>query len=36
MMFKDLQHGKVMTGKLQPQTVPGGVVLKDVPFEINL
>ena len=34
--FDDLVEGKVLHGKLNPKTVPGGVVLKDVPFEIKL
>jgi hypothetical protein len=34
--FNDLVEGKILHGKLNPQTVPGGVVLKDVPFELKL
>lgn len=34
--FDDLVEGKVLHGKLNPRTVPGGVVLKDVPFELKL
>lgn len=34
--FEDLVHGKVLHGKLNPKTVPGGVVLKDIPFELKL
>lgn len=34
--FDDLIEGKVIHGKLNPKTVPGGVVLKDVPFELKL
>jgi hypothetical protein len=34
--FDDLVHGKVLHGKLNPETVPGGVVLKDVPWMMNL
>lgn len=34
--FDDLVEGRVLHGKLSPQTVPGGVVLKDVPFELKL
>jgi hypothetical protein len=31
-----LVHGKVLHGKLNPETVPGGVILKDVPWMMNL
>lgn len=34
--FDDLQEGKILHGKLNPKVVPGGVVLKDVPFELKL
>jgi hypothetical protein len=34
--FEDLQDGKILHGKLHPKSVPGGVVLKDVPFELKL
>lgn len=34
--IEDLEEGKVLHGKLAPKTVPGGVVLKDVPFELKL
>jgi hypothetical protein len=34
--FDDLEDGKIIHGKLNPQTVPGGVVLRDVPFELKL
>lgn len=34
--FDDLVEGKVLHGKLNPKTVPGGVVLRDVPFELKL
>lgn len=34
--FDDLVEGRVLHGKLNPQAVPGGVVLKDVPFELKL
>lgn len=34
--FDDLVEGKVLHGKLNPQAVPGGVVLRDVPFELKL
>jgi hypothetical protein len=34
--FEDLVDGKILHGKLHPKSVPGGVVLKDVPFELKL
>lgn len=34
--FDDLVEGKILHGKLNPKTVPGGVILKDVPFELKL
>lgn len=34
MTFADMVEGKVLTGKLSPKSVPGGVVLKDVPFKL--
>jgi hypothetical protein len=34
--FDDLVHGTVLHGKLEPMTVPGGVILKDKPFELKL
>lgn len=34
--FDDLRPDTVLHGKLTPKTVPGGVVLKDVPFALNL
>jgi hypothetical protein len=34
--FDDLVEGKIIHGKLNPKTVPGGIVLKDVPFELKL
>lgn len=34
--FDDLTDGKVITGKLAPRSVPGGVVLEDVPYTIKL
>lgn len=34
--FDDLKDGSVLSGKLVPQTVPGGVVLKDIPFKLKL
>lgn len=34
--FDDLYDGKMIEGKLVPKSVPGGVVLKDVPYELKL
>lgn len=34
--FDDLVEGKVIRGKLQPRSVPGGVILEDTPFTLNL
>lgn len=34
--FEDLVPGTILHGKLNPKTVPGGVILKDVPFELKL
>lgn len=34
--FDDLQPGRVLSGKLIPKAVPGGIVLEDVPFELKL
>lgn len=34
--FADLVDGRRLEGKLGPTPVPGGVVLKDVPFELKL
>jgi hypothetical protein len=34
--FDDLVHGTVLHGKLEPMTVPGGVILRDKPFELKL
>lgn len=34
--IEDLHEGMILHGKLNPQAVPGGVVLKDVPFELKL
>lgn len=34
--FEDLRPGNILRGKLQPKSVPGGVVLVDVPFELKL
>lgn len=34
--FDDLIEGKVIQGKLQPRSVPGGVVLEQVNFTLNL
>lgn len=36
MTFDDLVEGKIIHGKLAPKTVSGGVVLRDVPFQLNL
>lgn len=35
MRFEDLEPGRVLNGKLQPETVPGGVVLKEVDFTLK-
>lgn len=34
--FDDLVDGKILHGKLSPKSVPGGVILKDVPFELKI
>lgn len=34
--FDDLVPGKILHGKLNPKSVPGGVVLRDIPFELKL
>lgn len=34
--FDDLIDGKIFHGKLNPKIVPGGIVLKDVPFQLKL
>lgn len=34
--FDDLTPGRVISGKLSPKSVPGGIVLKDVDFTLNL
>jgi len=34
--FDDLVDGKVFHGKLNPKVVPGGIVLKDIPFQLKL
>lgn len=34
--FDDLVEGKILHGKLNPKAVPGGVVLRDVPFHLKL
>lgn len=34
--FADLIDGTILHGKLNPKSVPGGVILKDVPFELKL
>lgn len=36
MTFGDFVHGTEFRGKLQPQRVPGGIVLKDVGFTLNM
>lgn len=36
MTFDDLVDGKVFHGKLNPKTVPGGIVLRDIPFQLKL
>ena len=34
--FDDLTPGRILHGKLTPKAVVGGVVLKDIPFELKL
>lgn len=34
--FDDMIDGKVFHGKLNPRVVPGGVVLKDIPYRLTL
>lgn len=34
--FDSLVDGAVLWGKLQPESVPGGVILKDVPYTLKL
>lgn len=34
--FDDLVDGRVFHGKLNPKVVPGGIVLKDIPFQLKL
>lgn len=34
--FSDLIDGRIVEGKLQPKSVPGGLVLNDVPFTIKM
>ena len=34
--FDDLADGKILHGKLSPRSVPGGVVLEDVPYTLKL
>lgn len=34
--FDDLIDGRILHGKLNPKVVPGGVVLKDVPYQLKL
>lgn len=36
MTFADLVDGRVFHGKLNPKTVPGGIVLRDIPFQLKL
>ena len=36
MTIADFQNGKRFTGKLQPKRVPGGMVLEDVGFTMNM
>jgi hypothetical protein len=34
--FEDIYEGHIIQGKLNPKAVPGGVILKEVPWEITL
>lgn len=34
--FDDVTDGRVLHGKLQPRNVPGGIILEDKPFTLNL
>lgn len=34
--FEDMVDNKVLHGKLNPKTVPGGIILADIPFQIKL
>lgn len=34
--FDDLEDGRILMGKLAPRSVPGGVVLEDVPYTLKL
>lgn len=34
--FDDLVHGRILEGKLHPVSVPGGIILENVPFELKL
>lgn len=34
--FDDLVEGRVIEGKLQPRSVPGGLILENIPFTLNL
>lgn len=34
--FADLEDGRILHGKLSPKSVPGGVVLEDVPYTLKL
>lgn len=36
MTFSDIVDGNVLTGKLSPRFVPGGVVLEDIPFTLKV
>lgn len=36
MTFDDIVNGRVIKGKLHPKRVPGGVVLQDVGFRLNI
>lgn len=36
LVFDDIKHGRILKGKMQPKAVPGGIVLKDIDFEIKL
>lgn len=34
--FADLVHDKILRGKLTPESVPGGVILRDIDFKLKL
>lgn len=36
MTFSDIENGRVFRGKLVPRNVPGGVVLREVEFTLNM